>query len=109
MNVLRGDMSLVGPRPLLLEYRERYTAEQALRLKVRPGVTGLAQVNGRNGIGWEEKFRLDVAYVRTATMAGDLSIVARTVLQVLRRDGITSEGSSSSEKFLGEGGGVPQD
>jgi len=102
INVLRGDMSLIGPRPLLLQYRERYTPEQALRLKVRPGITGLAQVSGRNAIEWSEKFRLDVDYVRNGTLRTDLSIVARTVSQVLKRDGVSAEGHTSSPIWLGD-------
>lgn len=100
-NVLRGQMSMVGPRPLLLEYLDRYTPEQAQRLLVRPGVTGLAQVSGRNAISWDERFALDVEYVRTATARGDLSILFRTVTKVLRRDGIATEGHSSVPKYLG--------
>src|SRR6478752_7478582 len=102
INVLRGEMSLIGPRPLLLQYRERYSPEQALRLKVRPGITGLAQVSGRNAIEWSEKFRLDVDYVRNGTWRTDVSIVARTVSQVLKRDGVSAEGHTSSPIWLGD-------
>lgn len=102
-NVVRGDMSIVGPRPLLLEYNDRYDEEQALRLRVRPGLTGLAQVSGRNALSWEDKFRLDVAYVRTATPAADARIVMRTVGKVLGRDGVTvgSDVQDTPDKFMG--------
>jgi sugar transferase EpsL len=100
-NVVRGQMSLVGPRPLLLEYLDRYTPEQAQRLLVRPGLTGLAQVSGRNAISWDDRFRLDVEYVRTATPRDDVSILVRTVTKVLRRDGISSGEHVSVSKFMG--------
>jgi sugar transferase EpsL len=102
-NVLRGDMSLVGPRPLLLAYLDRYSPEQARRHEVRPGITGLAQVNGRNALSWEEKFRLDVVYVDTWTFGLDLRILAKTVVAVLRREGITAPGQSTAEEFRGSG------
>lgn len=102
-NVLRGDMSLVGPRPLLLAYLDRYSPEQARRHEVRPGITGLAQVNGRNALTWEEKFRLDVVYVDTWTFGLDLRILAKTVVAVLRREGIAAEGQSTVEEFRGSG------
>ncbi|WP_213692338.1 sugar transferase [Aminiphilus sp.] len=102
-NVLRGDMSLVGPRPLLTAYLERYSPEQARRHEVRPGITGLAQVNGRNALTWEEKFRLDVVYVDTWTFALDLRILAKTVVAVLRREGIAAPGQSTVEEFRGNG------
>ncbi|MGP5709259.1 sugar transferase [Brachybacterium alimentarium] len=98
-NVVRGDMSLVGPRPLLMEYLERYTPEQTRRHDVRPGVTGLAQVTGRNASSWEERFAHDVDYVNRRSLTLDLRILARTVLTVLRRHGITAEGSASMPKF----------
>jgi lipopolysaccharide/colanic/teichoic acid biosynthesis glycosyltransferase len=102
-NVLRGDMSLVGPRPLLLAYLDRYSPEQARRHEVRPGITGLAQVNGRNALTWEEKFRLDVVYVDTWTFGLDLRILAKTVVAVLRREGIAAPGQSTVEEFRGNG------
>ena len=100
-NILRGDMSLVGPRPLLPQYLPRYNAEQRHRHDVRPGLTGLAQVNGRNAIRWEERFAYDVAYARNVTFLGDLRILARTVAIVLRRSGISSETSATMEEFKG--------
>jgi sugar transferase EpsL len=100
-NILRGDMSVVGPRPLLMQYLDRYTPEQARRHEVRPGLTGLAQVAGRNALSWEDKFALDVAYVETRSLWLDLRIIARTVLQVARREGIAAEGSATAEEFLG--------
>jgi lipopolysaccharide/colanic/teichoic acid biosynthesis glycosyltransferase len=98
-NVLRGDMSIVGPRPLLVEYLERYTPEQARRHEVRPGVTGLAQVTGRNAISWESKFAQDVRYVDRRSVGLDLRIVARTMGSVLKRDGISAEGHVTMTKF----------
>jgi sugar transferase EpsL len=98
-NVLRGEMSLVGPRPLLLEYLDRYTPEQARRHEVRPGITGWAQVNGRNSLSWEEKFRLDVWYVDHGTLALDLRILALTVLKVFKREGISAEGHATMPAF----------
>lgn len=98
-NVLRGDMSLVGPRPLLVEYLERYTPEQARRHEVRPGITGLAQATGRNSLTWEEKFRLDVEYVESRTLALDLRILAMTARTVLTRNGISHEGHATMTKF----------
>lgn len=100
-NVLRGDMSLVGPRPLLLEYLERYTPEQARRHDVKPGITGLAQVSGRNALGWEEKFRLDVWYVDHCSFLLDMKILFLTVLQVLRREGVSHPGEATMPEFLG--------
>ncbi|MFQ6171905.1 sugar transferase [Oryzobacter sp. R7] len=100
-NVLRGDMSLVGPRPLLVEYLELYTPEQARRHEVRPGLTGLAQVSGRNAVSWEERLRLDVEYVRTRTLLGDLRILGRTVTAVLRREGISARGDVTMPRFRG--------
>lgn len=104
-NVLRGDMSLVGPRPLLVEYLDRYTPEQARRHEVRPGITGLAQVSGRNGISWEEKLALDVEYVDTRSLLLDLQILVRTVTSVLRREGIAAEGQATMPVFTGTGTG----
>lgn len=100
-NVFRGDMSLVGPRPLLTEYLGRYNAEQARRHEVRPGITGLAQVSGRNAISWEEKLALDVEYVDNRNVLLDLKILLRTVGCVLRRDGIAAEGEASMPVFTG--------
>lgn len=100
-NVLKGDISLVGPRPLLMEYLPLYTPEQARRHDVRPGVTGWAQVNGRNAISWEQKFELDVWYVDHHTLLLDLKILFLTVLKVLHRDGISAAGSATAEKFAG--------
>lgn len=100
-NIVRGDMSLVGPRPLLMRYLPRYTTEQARRHDVRPGLTGLAQVSGRNTLPWEEKFRLDVEYVDHHSLLGDLKILAATVGKVLRRDGISADGEATMTEFLG--------
>lgn len=100
-NVLKGDMSLVGPRPLLMEYLPLYTSEQARRHEVRPGLTGWAQVNGRNAISWEQKFELDLWYVENRSLWLDLKILAMTTLKVVRRDGISSEGSATVRKFEG--------
>ena len=101
LNVVRGDMSLVGPRPLLVEYLDRYTHTQARRHEVRPGLTGLAQVNGRNQQSWDERLRLDVEYVDTWSIAGDLRILARTLVAVLRRDGISAAGHATMPAFTG--------
>jgi lipopolysaccharide/colanic/teichoic acid biosynthesis glycosyltransferase len=100
-NVLRGDMSLVGPRPLLPEYLPLYTPEQRRRHEVRPGLTGWGQVNGRNALGWEERFRLDVWYVENRSLALDLRILALTVKQVLTREGVSQPGHATTEKFRG--------
>lgn len=102
INVVRGDMSLVGPRPLYLKYNERYSAEQRKRLDVKPGVTGLAQVRGRNAIGWDEKFAYDVQYVERADLLMDLMILAETAISVLKREGIAAEGHVSMPEFMGE-------
>lgn len=101
INVLGGSMSLVGPRPLLVEYLDRYTPEQARRHLVKPGITGWAQIHGRNAITWEEKFALDCWYVDHQSLALDLYILARTVVAVLRREGISHEGSATMPPFLG--------
>ncbi|MBM4362307.1 MAG: sugar transferase, partial [Deltaproteobacteria bacterium] len=103
LNVLRGEMSLVGPRPLLMEYLARYSPEQARRHDVRPGITGHAQVNGRNALGWDEKFALDTWYVDHWSNELDLRILLRTVLAVLRRDGISHAGDATMPKFTGSG------
>jgi sugar transferase EpsL len=104
-NVLKGDMSLVGPRPLLPEYLPLYSREQARRHEVRPGITGWAQVNGRNAISWEEKFRLDVWYVDHYSFVLDLKILMMTLGKVLVREGIQAEGQATAEKFMGSGNG----
>ncbi|MGP9820430.1 sugar transferase [Salinarimonas sp. NSM] len=100
-NVLKGDMSLVGPRPLLMEYLPLYTPEQARRHEVRPGLTGWAQVNGRNAVGWEERFAMDVWYVDNASLALDLKILLMTVRKVLVREGISAQGEATMGKFRG--------
>jgi lipopolysaccharide/colanic/teichoic acid biosynthesis glycosyltransferase len=100
-NVLRGDMSLVGPRPLLVEYLDLYSPRQARRHEVRPGLTGLAQVAGRNLVGWEERFELDVRYVETRSLRLDLRIIGQTVAAVLRREGISGEGEATMAPFRG--------
>jgi lipopolysaccharide/colanic/teichoic acid biosynthesis glycosyltransferase len=100
-NVLRGDMSLVGPRPLLMRYLPRYTPQQARRHEVLPGITGWAQVNGRNALSWEEKFALDVWYVDNRSLALDLAILWRTVLAVALRRGISAPGEATMPEFLG--------
>lgn len=105
-NVLRGDMSLVGPRPLLVAYLDRYSPEQARRHEVRPGITGLAQVSGRNALSWEERFELDVQYVENRSPRLDLSILARTVAAVVRRQGISGEGEATMHEFLGSAWGA---
>ncbi len=102
VNVLRGDMSLVGPRPLLVDYLPRYSAVQQRRHLVRPGVTGLAQVSGRNAISWEDRFALDVYYVDHLSLRLDLSIIGRTALRVVRRDGITTADGNTMPPFTGE-------
>ena len=100
-NVIRGDMSLVGPRPLLVEYLDRYTPEQARRHEVRPGITGWAQVEGRNALPWEERFALDVWYVDHRSFALDLKILARTFWAVASRRGVAHEGHATMEEFRG--------
>lgn len=100
-NILKGDMAIVGPRPLLVEYLPLYTMEQARRHEVRPGMTGYAQVSGRNELSWEKKFELDVEYVDNITFLNDLRIVFKTVKTVLKREGISSETSKTMEKFTG--------
>lgn len=100
-NILKGDMSIVGPRPLLVQYLPRYNERQHRRHDVRPGFTGLAQVNGRNSISWQEKFEWDVKYVEQVSFVLDMKIIAKTVGVVLKRDGISSETSATMEEFLG--------
>jgi sugar transferase EpsL len=102
-NVMKGDMSLVGPRPLLVQYLDRYTPEQARRHEVKPGITGWAQVNGRNAITWEEKFALDVWYVDNRFFWLDLKILAMTAWKVLKREGINAEGEATMPEFMGSG------
>lgn len=101
INIALGQLSIVGPRPLLVKYLPRYTEEQRRRHDVRPGLTGLAQVSGRNAISWEEKFRLDVEYVDNITFFGDIKIILTTVKAVLKREGISSETSATMEEFMG--------
>jgi lipopolysaccharide/colanic/teichoic acid biosynthesis glycosyltransferase len=105
-NVVRGDMSLVGPRPLLVRYLDRYSPRQARRHEVRPGVTGLAQISGRNAISWDDKLELDVRYVETRSFVGDLRILVRTIARVARRDGVTADGQVTTAEFLGSPGAV---
>jgi lipopolysaccharide/colanic/teichoic acid biosynthesis glycosyltransferase len=100
-NVVKGDMSLVGPRPLLVEYLPLYTAEQARRHEARPGVTGLAQVSGRNALSWDEKFALDVEYVDGHSLRGDLRILMATLIRVLRRQDISADGEATTQPFKG--------
>lgn len=100
-NVLRGDLSLVGPRPLLMAYLDRYTPEEARRHEVRPGLTGLAQVEGRNAISWREKFRYDLWYVENRSFILDLKIIMRTFVKVLARENINNPGAATMPEFLG--------
>lgn len=101
LNVIKGDMSLVGPRPLLMEYLDRYTPEQARRHEVRPGITGWAQVNGRNAISWEEKFKLDVWYVDNQSLWLDIKILWMTFAKVFKREGINQAGQATMTEFMG--------
>ncbi|WP_214784353.1 sugar transferase [Exiguobacterium sp. s183] len=101
INIIKGDLSIVGPRPLLVEYLPRYSVVQKRRHEVRPGLTGLAQVNGRNRLSWEDRFNLDVRYVDHITFLGDWKIVVQTVYKVFKRDGISSETSATMEAFMG--------
>jgi lipopolysaccharide/colanic/teichoic acid biosynthesis glycosyltransferase len=103
-SVIRGDMSLVGPRPLLTRYLERYSPEQARRHEVRPGLTGLAQISGRNALSWEDKLQLDVTYVDHHTFVGDLKVIRGTVRSVAKRDNISAVGHATMSEFLGIGG-----
>ena len=100
-NVIKGDMSLVGPRPLLMEYLPLYSAEQAYRHSVRPGITGYAQVNGRNAIGWDERFALDTWYVDNQSLWLDIKILCKTVKKVIVKDGISADGEATMSKFTG--------
>ena len=101
INILKGDMSIVGPRPLLVRYIPRYTEEQRRRHDVRPGLTGYAQIHGRNAISWEERFAYDVEYVDNISFIGDIKIILGTVKAVFKRSGITSETSATMEEFMG--------
>ena len=101
LNVLKGSMSLVGPRPLLMRYLDRYTPEQMLRHEVKPGITGWAQVNGRNVITWEEKFALDLWYVDHRSLRLDIKIIALTIGKILRREGINQPGQATAQEFMG--------
>lgn len=101
VNVLKGDMSLVGPRPLLVEYLSRYSKEQARRHEVRPGITGWAQVNGRNAISWEEKFKYDVEYVDSCSFLLDIRIIFLTIKKVFVKEGISQDGNVTVEDFMG--------
>ena len=99
-NVIKGDMSIVGPRPLLMQYLDRYTPEQARRHEVKPGITGWAQVNGRNAISWEDKFKLDVWYVDNWSLWLDMKIILMTVRKILKREGINQPGQATMEEFM---------
>ena len=101
VNIVKGDMAIVGPRPLLVKYLPYYSEEQRHRHDVRPGLTGYAQVHGRNGISWEEKFRLDVEYTKNVTFSEDVKIIFMTVVKVVRREGISSKTSDTMEEFMG--------
>ena len=101
INILKGDMAIVGPRPLLVQYLPLYNEEQRHRHDVRPGLTGLAQVNGRNLLSWKDKFKFDVEYVNNITLIGDIKIILKTVKNVLSHEGINGEGSSTVEYFNG--------
>ncbi|QEZ70116.1 sugar transferase [Paraclostridium bifermentans] len=101
INVLKGDMSLVGPRPLLVEYIDLYSKEQFRRHEVRPGMTGLAQVNGRNNLNWDDKFKMDVEYVDNVNLLLDIKILFLTIFKVLKRDGISKDGHATIDKFKG--------
>ena len=102
LNIIKGDMAIVGPRPLLVRYLQRYSENQKRRHDVRPGLTGLAQVNGRNAVSWNEKFDWDLKYVEHVTFKGDLSIVIDTMKVVVKREGISSGTSETMEEFLGK-------
>ena len=101
LNILKGDMSIVGPRPLLVKYLPRYNERQKLRHLVRPGLTGLAQVNGRNSLTWEQKFEDDVTYIENITFFGDIKIIFKTAIAVLKREGISQENNVTMEEFMG--------
>lgn len=101
INIIKGDMSIVGPRPLLVEYLPLYNEKQRCRHNVRPGLTGYAQISGRNSISWEEKFNDDLMYIENITFTEDLKIVLKTALKVIKREGISQEGNATMEKFTG--------
>ena len=101
MNIIKGDMSLVGPRPLLVRYLPRYNKHQARRHEVRPGITGLAQVHGRNAISWEEKFKWDIQYVDHVSFKGDWAIILKTIATVFKREGINAENDTTMPEFMG--------
>ena len=101
INIIKGDMSIVGPRPLLVEYLPLYNEKQRCRHNVRPGLTGYAQISGRNSISWEEKFDDDLMYIENITFTEDLKIVLKTALKVIKREGISQEGNATMEKFTG--------
>jgi sugar transferase EpsL len=100
-NIIKGEMSIIGPRPLLIQYLDRYTPEQLRRHEVKPGLTGWAQVNGRNAISWEEKFKLDVWYVDNQSIMLDIKIICLTIWKILKREGINQEGQATMEEFMG--------
>jgi sugar transferase EpsL len=102
-NIIKGDMSLVGPRPLLMAYLDRYTPEQARRHEVKPGVTGWAQINGRNAISWEKKFKFDIWYVEHYSLWLDVKIIAMTIWKTIKREGISQAGHATMEEFRGSG------
>ncbi|MBT8338860.1 MAG: sugar transferase [Desulfatitalea sp.] len=102
-NIIKGDMSIVGPRPLLMQYLQRYTPEQARRHEVKPGLTGWAQINGRNALSWEDKFKMDVWYVDNRSIRLDMKIIAATVKKVIRREGISHAGEATMSEFMGSG------
>ena len=104
-NILKGDMSLVGPRPLLMDYLPLYDERQSRRHEVRPGLTGWSQVNGRNSISWEEKFEFDIWYVENGSFGLDIKIILMTIMKVLRREGISHEGDVAMPRFRGSGNG----
>jgi sugar transferase EpsL len=101
VNVLKGDMSIIGPRPLMMKYLGRYSLEQARRHDVKPGITGWAQINGRNAISWEDRFKLDVWYVDNWTLWLDLKILLRTIAAIFKREGITQQGRATMDEFMG--------
>jgi undecaprenyl phosphate N,N'-diacetylbacillosamine 1-phosphate transferase len=107
-NILKGDMSIIGPRPLLVQYLPLYNEQQKQRHEVRPGLSGLAQVNGRNALSWEEKFNLDVEYVKNVSFIGDWKIIFLTIKKVFVREGINSETSATMEHFKGNKEGIPK-
>lgn len=104
INIIKGDMSIVGPRPLLVDYLELYNSEQRKRHEVRPGLSGYAQINGRNALSWEDKFKLDVVYVNNVTFKHDIGIISKTILKVIKREGVSSSSSVTMEKFKGSTG-----